>query len=395
MKNFFFWIPTKVYFGNGEIKRVGDLSKTLGKKAFVLASKDTMKEFGQLEALTDSLKKSGVDFVISDDVEQNPKDYDINRQTEMCIRDGCDFCIGLGGGSAMDSAKAVAFLAAQGGGNILDYLAGGVNPTLANTKPALPIVCVTTTAGTGSELTPWWVVTNTKNREKPGTGNDSTQASVAIIDPELMISLPPTVTQNTGIDVLFHAMESYISKVATPFTEVLSIESMKIVVDTLPKVIKNGSDLELRAKMAWANVLAGIAIGEGRSNTVAVHALGHSIGGQTNVPHGLAMASLGPTYLEMTWDADIDKYAMVSSILLNGQKPISTDKKNLAENSSKYLKEFLKKVGVEVRMRDLGVTEDMIEPMTESVYRTMVDALDCSLKNFTREDVLEMYKRAM
>ena len=274
-----------------------------------------MKQTGILDRVEACCKEGGVEVVVSDDVDANPKDVDIDRQTRVFLKNKCDFTVGLGGGSSMDSAKAVAFLAAQGGGTILDYLAGGPHATLEGTKPAFPIICVTTTAGTGSETTPWWVITNTKCHEKPGTGNDSTMARFAIVDPELMVSLPREVTRNTGIDVLFHAMEAFIANVATPFTDLFAREAIRLVVENLGKVLENGKDLEARGRMAWANTIAGIAIGEGKSSTVGIHALGHSIGGQTDAPHGLTMAAVGPAYMAKTWDADIARYAEVTRLL--------------------------------------------------------------------------------
>ena len=208
-----------------------------------------MKQAGILDKVVGFLKAGGLQVVISDDVDANPKDVDIDRQAKAFLQNGCDFTVGLGGGSSMDSAKAVAFLAAQGGGTILDYLAGGPHADLAGTRPAFPIMCVTTTAGTGSETTPWWVITNTKCHEKPGTGNDSTMARYAIVDPELMVSLPREVTRNTGIDVLFHAMEALIANVATPFTDLFAREAIRLVVENLGKALRTARTW--RREAAW------------------------------------------------------------------------------------------------------------------------------------------------
>ncbi len=294
MKAFECSVPTRVFFGNGELKRLKEVAPALGRRAMLLAAKGTMRQTGILDRAVDFLRQGGIEVVVSDDVDANPKDVDIDRQTRAFLESRCEFTVGLGGGSAMDSAKAVAFLAAQGGGTILDYLAGGPHATLEGTRPALPIICVTTTAGTGSETTPWWVITNTRHHEKPGTGNDSTMARFAIVDPELMVTLPREVTRSTGIDVLFHAMEAFIANVATPFTDLVAREAIRLVMENLGRVLAEGTNLEARAAMAWANTLAGIAIGEGRSSTIAIHALGHSIGGQTDAPHGFTMCSVGP-----------------------------------------------------------------------------------------------------
>ena len=293
MKCFDFHVPTHVYFGASTVLRVKDLAPALGRKALLLTGRNSMRRSGILARVEGLLKNGGVQVVTLDDVDPNPTDEAINRQTKIFKKEKCDFTVGLGGGSSMDSAKAVAFLAANGD-DIRDFLAGGSNPGLAGVKDAYPIMCITTTAGTGSETTPWWVITNTARHEKPGTGNDSTMAKIAIVDPELMVSVPPAVTRATGIDVLFHAMEAFLAKTATPFTDTLCREAMGIVVQWLGRAIENGKDIEARSQMAYANTIAGIAIGEGKSSTVAIHSLGHSIGGQTNAAHGLTMAAVGP-----------------------------------------------------------------------------------------------------
>jgi alcohol dehydrogenase len=393
MKAFDFSVPTRVFFGNGELGRLQEIAPTTGKRAMLLAAKHTMKQTGILDRAVELLKKGSVDVVVSDSVDPNPKDVDIDRQTRVFLTSKCDFAIGLGGGSSMDSAKAVAFLAAQGGGTILDYLPGGPQATLEGTKPAFPIICVTTTAGTGSETTPWWVITNTKCHEKPGTGNDSTMARYAIVDPELMVSVPQEVTRSTGIDVLFHAIEAFIANVATPFTNLFAREAITLVVENLGNVLENGQDLEARGRMAWANTIAGIAIGEGKSSTVAIHALGHSIGGQTDAPHGLTMAAVGPAYMAKTWDADIARYAEVTR-LLGYAKPGLSDQ-DLARKSPEALIAILEKFGCRVRMRDLGVKEEMFEAMTDSAFKTMSGCLNCSLKPLSRADVVQMYKDSL
>ena len=148
MKVFDFSVPTRVFFGAGEVKQAKATAAELGRKAMLLAAKDTMRQTGTLQRVEGLLREGGVQVVVSDDVAPNPRDVDIDRQTQVFLREKCDFAVGLGGGSSMDSAKAVAFLAAQGGGTILDYLAGGPHADLAGTKSAFPILCITTTAGT-------------------------------------------------------------------------------------------------------------------------------------------------------------------------------------------------------------------------------------------------------
>src|SRR5208283_2534866 len=162
----------------------------------------------------------------------------------------------------------------------------------------------------------------------------------------LMTSLPREVTRNTGIDVLFHAMEAFIANVATPFTDLFAREAIRIVVQSLGTAMDNGADLEARSRMAWANTIAGIAIGEGKSSTVGIHALGHSIGGQTDAPHGLTMAAVGPAYMRYTWDADVVRYAEVTRIL--GHARAGESDQELARRSPEALEKTLEKFGCRV-----------------------------------------------
>ncbi len=395
MNAFDFSVPTNVLFGCGELNRIKELAPGMGKKALILAAQDTMKALGFLDRTAELLSSAGIEVVISDDVAPNPRDKDIDRQAELFLKEKCDFTVGLGGGSAMDSAKAVAFLAAQGGGTIRDYLAGGEKADLAapGIENAHPILLITTTAGTGSETTPWWVITNTEDHEKPGTGNDSTCAAYAIVDPELMLTIPKGVTKSCGIDVLFHAMEAYIANIATPFTDLFAKEAIRLVLENLGKVLEDGSDIEARSNMAWANTIAGIAIGEGKSGTVGIHAMGHSVGGQTDAPHGMTMASVCLPFMRKTWKSDIGRYAEVTRMLGFAEPGMSDEE--LAAKSPDALEAILKRFDCHITMTDLGVSEDMIEAMTDSVFKTMVNVLNCSLMELSREDVVQLYKEAL
>ncbi len=394
MRNFDFTMPTKFFVGAGQVNVLKDIAGQYGKKAMLCAAKDTMRQLGFLDRVADLLRQAGVEVAVIDDVEPNPKDIDIDRQTKYFIEQGCDFTVGLGGGSALDTAKALAFMAAQGNYSVRDFLAGGSKSDLSDVKQPYPVICITTTAGTGSEATKWFVVTDTVNHDKPGVGHDLLMPSVSIIDAELMMSMPPSVTRAVGIDVLFHAMEAYLAHPANAFTDMCALEALRLVVKYLGRAISDGkNDLEARENMAWANTLGGIVIGEGNSGTVAIHALGHSIGGQTGAAHGLTMCPLAVPYLKMTWDADIDRHAALTRVFGYGDD--SMTKAQLAAMCPEAMQGVLEKFGCNVTMRDLGVTEAMIEPMTDSVFNTMAGVLNNSLKKLTREDVVKLYREAL
>jgi alcohol dehydrogenase len=394
MNAFNFTMPTKFYVGPGQVDILKEIAPTYGRKAMICAAKDTMRALGFLDRVTALLEAAGVAVSIIDDVEPNPMDADIDRQTEIFMREGCDFTVGLGGGSALDTAKAISFLAAQNGNSVRDYLAGGDKSDLADVNDPFPIICIATTAGTGSEATKWFVVTDTASHDKPGVGHDLLMPSVSIVDPELMMSMPASVTRSCGIDVLFHAMEAYVATCANPFTDMLAEEALRLVMRYLDRAIRDGdTDAEARANMAWASMLGGVVIGEGNSGTVAIHALGHSVGGQTGAAHGLTMCPFAVPYLERTWHADIKKHAQLTRIFGFGKEGMSEEA--LAAQCPAAMKAVLKQFDCDIRMRDLGVREEMIEPMTDSVFRTMAGVLNNSLIHFERQDVVNLFEAAM
>ncbi len=390
MKNFQVQITTQVYVGPGEVQKVKEVAATLGKKAMLIAVKDHMRNLGFLQKIEELLKQGGVEVVVNDEADPNPRASYIDKAAEIAKTEGCDFFVGLGGGSAMDSAKAIAFMAANGG-SIMDFLPpDGARMSMEGVKDALPILAITTTAGTGSEVTMFTVITKEAQHEKPGIGHPSMYPTVSIVDPELMLTVPKKVTASTGMDVLFHAMEAYLSTVATPFTDLVAEQALKLVMEYMDRVYERGEDLEARAQMAWANTLAGFAIVQ--ASTVAIHGMGHPVGGYTDAPHGMTMCALGPAYLRYTWDADPQKYARIAEIF--GVDPtLSTEEK--AKQSGDALANVLKKYETNVSLTDLGVKEEMIEQLATDAFATMGGCMGVSLKELTHDDAVNIYKMAL
>lgn len=388
MKSFETYIPTKLVFGAGEIARLGEFSAQAGKKAMIVTTGDDMERFGILKKATDSLDKAGVAYTVFSGVEQNPKDYNIDEGVLFFKAEHCDFTIGLGGGSAMDGAKAIAMVA-YNGGSVSDYMPGQARYTEQFTK-TYPILCVTTTAGTGSEATFFSVITNTKTHEKPGLGCPCMMPSVSIIDPELMCSLPYGVTAQTGVDVFFHAMEAYLSTVATPYTDMVSLEAMRYVVEYLPKVLKTPSDLEARSKMAWANTLGGIAIV--LAATCGLHAMGHSISGVTDVPHGRALSSAAVAFLNYTYDADYARYANVARIL---GADTALDDFAAAKQCGEWMEHFLHNAGMSTTITEIGVRPDQIETIADVSCSSMAFCMNVTLKKLGRDDIIAILNNAL
>ena len=388
MKAFETYIPTKLVFGAGEIARLGEFAAQYGKKAMIVTTGNDMERFGILKKATDSLERAGMPYVVFSDIEANPKDYNIDKGVRSFADAGCDIAIGLGGGSAMDGAKAIAMVA-KNGGSIMDFMPGHARYTEALTE-TYPIICVTTTAGTGSEATYFSVITNTQTHEKPGLGCPCMMPVVSIIDPELMLSLPASVTSQTGVDVFFHAMEAYLSTVATPYTDMVALEAMKTVVEFLPKTLAAPSDIEARGRMAWANTLGGIAIV--LAATCGLHAMGHSISGVTDVPHGRALAAAAVSFLNYTCDADVSRYANVARIL--GADP-QLDDAQAASQCGARMEKFLRAVGMQCRLQEIGVQPGQIDTIADVTCSSMAFCMNVTLKKLDRSDIVEILRRAL
>jgi len=288
----------------------------------------------------------------------------------------------------MDAAKAIAMIA-RNGGVVMDYMPGQprYGEELTETEPC---ICVTTTAGTGSEATYFAVVTNTVTHEKPGLGCPCMMPVAAIIDPELMLSVPRRVTAQTGVDVFFHAMEAYLSTVATPYTDMVALEAMRIVARYLPRVLEAPQDREARGQMAWANTLGGIAIVF--AATCGLHAIGHSISGVTDIPHGRALSIAAVSFMEYTCEADFPRYARVARIL--GADPSLSDEE-AARQSPALMKKFLEDAGMETRLGSLGFREDQIDQIAGIAVSSMSYCMSVTLRPLNGDDIAAILRKAL
>jgi alcohol dehydrogenase len=390
MEPFNFCLPTGVVFGPGSVARLPEAVSGLGSKALLVTYPDVMRATGILGMVTDLLGKAGVAVVVDESVEPNPRAEYVDRLATVVRDEDCSFVVGLGGGSAMDAAKAIAFSAANDT-SVLDYLPGGKNPWAVGVRDALPIVTITTTAGTGSEVTRIAVITDTQRHYKPGVVHRSLYPTVSIVDPNLMLGVPGDVTATTGVDVLFHALEAFLSRGANLFSDLVGQEAIRLTVANLETVFHDGSNLGARTNMAWASTLAGLAFDN--ANVVAIHAIGQCIGGHTDSVHGKTMAALGPAYLGYTYASNPARYAKIAQLLGRSGKGLTETE--LAEQSSEALKDFLAKVDLDISASSLGVTEDMIQTIAQEAFLTMKPCMDSSLANLDEEDAAEILRRSM
>lgn len=354
---FSYYQPTKIIFGKGCLEQIGAVTKSFGKSAMLVVDPLLPKfQPKMVDIVKKSLRKAGVKVSVFSKVKPNPVLSDVQDGAMIAKRNKVKVMIGFGGGSTMDTARAIA-VAATHKGTAMNYL------YFSKTQPTektLPIVQIPTTSGTGSHVSCCAVITDTKRQFKSALWNrERLFAKATVVDPQLMVSVPPMVTASTGFDVFTHAFESYINAVnANWYTDALALESIKLLVEYLPKAIKNGKDISAREKMAWADTLAGVCIAN--AGTTLPHAMGQPISGHyPHVSHGQSLAVIYPAFLEYTAPAAEGKFAAVAR-LFNPKLQKAKDAKAAQALKDEVVK-FLKKIGMYCTLDKLGITNDGID----------------------------------
>lgn len=357
MKHFDYYAPTEIVFGTGRVAEVGAITARYGKKAMLV----TVPEFPAVAQLYAKVKKSladaGVACVHYDGVIPNPTTDLVTKGADIAKAEGVDVMIGLGGGSSMDTAKAIAVEATHPG-TAWDYNCHTDGPT----EKTLPIIAISTTAGTGSQTTPCAVITKTSDKDKSAIWNKNIFPRVAIVDPEVTLSLPKSVTAQTGFDAFCHNFEAYLSVNTNPLVECMALDGIRIIAKNLPKVLENGSDLEARSQMAWADTLGGLT--NASAGVTLPHGLGMQIGGHCpHVTHGQSLAVFYPAFTRYTYSAAEQKFATVGRIFDPTLQSLSDAE--AAEKSCVAIDNFLKEIGLWLNFQDLKVTKEDIREIAD------------------------------
>jgi alcohol dehydrogenase len=378
---FQYFIPTKLHFGPGKINKTGDITSKYGKKAIIVTGKNSSKRIGALDKVTQSLEKAGVKYVIFDKIEPNPRTTTIDEGGELARRENCDVVIGLGGGSPMDASKVIALIA-RDGRKSWEYIGTDNPPT-----EALPVICITTTSGTGSEADTYAVITNSETGEKPGFGFECMFPVESIIDPELSVTMPANVTAAVGIDVFFHAIEAYTSKIASPVSDMLSEKTIEIVGQYLHRAYKTPDDLEARYNMAIANTLGGMAIQ--LAGTGLIHAMAHPLSGHYDCPHGEALSAVSLAIIRHNFPAAKSKYIKMANLL---GAEIAKDDLDSKEKVIQTLKDFYEPLGLNKDITELGAREEDIDKLVEDTFSTMGFCVDVNARETDKAAVKVIYK---
>jgi len=358
MDNFSYFQPTDIRFGRGKIDEVGKIVSQYGKRCILVTvpSNDILDPL--FDRIKDNLREAGVDHDHFSGVIPNPTTVTVTAGANLAKEFKADIVLGIGGGSSMDTAKAIAVEATHPG-TAWDYLFFKTSPT----DKTLPIIAVPTTSGTGSHVTQVAVLTETQTKTKSAIYNPFVFPRVAIVDPELMLTLPNHITSSTGFDAFCHAFESYLHPSASQYTDLLALEAIRLVTKYLPKVLEDSSFMEGREAMAWADTLAGLCIAN--AGVTLPHGIGMTISGHCpRIMHGESLAVTYPEFTRFTYPYAINKFATMGRIFQPKLKNIPDDE--AAVRSCEELDEFLKKIGMWLNLKDLGANMDDISDIADN-----------------------------
>ena len=321
-----------------------------GKRCLIVSVKVDQVFAPLFERVKQCLQEAGVEFAHFEGVVPNPTTDSVTAGAKLARRFGADVVLGVGGGSSMDTAKAIAVEATHPGTS-WDYL---YYRETQPTKRTLPIIAVSTTSGTGSQVTQVAAVTNSSLKTKSAIYNPLVFPRVCIVDPELVRTVPPHITASTGFDVFCHAFESYLHVNASPYADTLALEAIRLVAKYLPIVVADGSNMEAREAMAWADTLAGLCIAN--AGVTLPHGIGMTIGGQCpQVMHGEALAVTYPEFTRFTYPHALRQFATMGRILNPALEKESDEA--AAERACEEVDILLKKIGMWLSLRGLGVAE--------------------------------------
>jgi 1,3-propanediol dehydrogenase/alcohol dehydrogenase len=347
INNFNYLMPSKILFGNNSLMDIGNESVGLGKRALLVTGKNSARKYGYTLRVVESLKEKNIETKVFEEIESNPSAKTINKGGELAKREGCDFIIGLGGGSALDAAKGIAAAVSENK-SVWDFVEG-----TKIGKEILPIVAIPTTAGTGSEATPYAVISNKDIKRKDAFVSQYIFPKLTILDPLLTVSLSPYYTASSGIDTLSHAIEAYTSVFANPISELFAIKAIELVAKNLRTAFSNGLDIVARSNMLLASTLAGVAIAQ--ADTTIAHVIGEAVGAVYDTDHGTSVALTLPAVMEFNCISSFEKYANISRLMGENISDISV--RDAAYRSVNAVRNLIKDIKLPSNLKGIGVKD--------------------------------------
>jgi alcohol dehydrogenase class IV len=356
--------PKKCIFGIGTFAQLGKEAKEFGRRAVLVTGRGSTKRAGIVDRAIELLSSEGIEPILFDGVEGEPSTDVVDMACDLIRERGCDLVIGVGGGSPIDVAKAAAAVAAHDG-RTSDFLLG----RKAIVKEGYPFIAVPTTAGTGAEVTRNSVLIEKGMRVKRSLRDPRMMAKVAIVDPELTVSMPPSVTASSGMDALTHAIEAYVSKASNPISDALAIRAIPLISSYLPRAYEDGSDLHAREMVMLGSFMTGLAFAN--ASLGAVHGLAHPIGAQFGVPHGIACAILLPHVMRYNIPAVPGKYADIARAMGVDE---DIDDLSLAHKAVDKVFELLDLLGIHRSFSAYGIEEEDIPGIIRDATGTSMES---------------------
>ena len=381
MKAFQFSVPQDILVGPGTIQQLGKNAKKLGGTHALIISGPHLTKMGHVKHCADLLEAAGIVSDAFTETEGNPSTETVAKAAEMYKACGADFLVAFGGGSPMDVAKAVAIVA-KFGGKITDYEGAGTVP-----GTPVPLIAIPTTAGTGSEVTAAAVITDHTRNYKLTVFDAKLIPKTAILDPDFLTTAPAKIAAACGIDAMVHAIEAYISRAASPFSDAMAEKALALIGKNLRRYVACRTDLDAASSMLIGSLFAGIAFSWARLGDV--HAMSHPVSAYFNVPHGVANAILLPTILEFNALADTGKYKKIYDFVAWNPSSESFEPQDLAE----LLKELNADLGIPACLADAGVNAEKFDVMADDAMKSGNIAVNPRMT--TKKDILALYQKAL
>jgi len=377
--SFEFILPTKIRYGAGILKTLGEELKNLKARKVMVITDKGLVNAGMVEKVITIINDENMDYIIYDEVEANPKDYNVEACAEVARLESIDTIVAFGGGSPIDAAKAVAVLARQGG-KVRDYQGKGKIK-----EDCLPLITIPTTAGTGSEVTFSSVITDTREKFKFTIKSTAIAAKTAIVDPELTLTVPPLVTAATGIDALTHAIEGYTANCTEPIAEAVGLYAVEYISGNIVEAVKNGRNLAARDKMMMGSLLAGLSFSH--ADVASVHCMAEALGSLYDAPHGMCNAILLPYVMEYNLPFAEYKYARIARAMGIVEK----NDHEAAVKGIEHIKELSEEIGLP-GIRTLNVNPADFELLAE--MSVMNGSNDSNPRKITQDEYVMLLKKA-
>lgn len=389
MMSYMFYAPTRVLFGAGQLNKLHEQVMPGKKAMLVISNGKSTRMSGALDRTTEQLRAAGVDVALFDKVGANPLKSIVEEGADFARNNGCDFVVALGGGSVMDAAKVMAMYVPQPGA-LWDYVPGATGKMQPLVNPVLPWIAITTTAGTGSEVDQWGVVTNPATNEKIGCGGmDSLFPVLAVVDPELMATVPAKFTAYQGFDALFHSTEGFISKANSLMSDMVQLAAIENVGKYLARAVRDGSDMEAREHMAFANTMSGYSMVVGACTSE--HAMEHAMSAyHGDLPHGAGLIMLSKEYYTHFVNKHCcdDRFIRMAKAL---GKQDASDPMDFVT----ALVELQEACGVaDLKMSDYGIQRDDCMTLAQNARATMGGLFGADPVPMTDEECAAIFERA-